>query len=95
MELQTLAVEAKRKAPCVDVEDASWKVAKCQKLSSEKFMVRLEISSPDSFSVKPLSVDGYRFPGDAACFEKLSECLSNVCYLIYVPHWVHSNDSYF
>ncbi|CAI9284011.1 unnamed protein product [Lactuca saligna] len=78
MELQTLAVEAKRKAPCVDVEDASWKVAKCQKLSSEKFMVRLEISSPDSFSVKPLSVDGYRFPGDAACFEKLSECLSNV-----------------
>lgn len=78
MEVHTLPVEPKRKAPGHDVEDAPWKVAKCQKLSSEKFMVQLEISSPDSFSVKPLRVDGHRFPGDAACFEKLTECLSNV-----------------
>ncbi|KAL4566487.1 hypothetical protein LXL04_030603 [Taraxacum kok-saghyz] len=76
MEVQTLAVEAKRKAD--DVDDAPWKIAKCQKLSSEKFIAQLEISSPDSFSVKPLGVNGYTFPGDAACFAKLSECLSNV-----------------
>ncbi|KAI3717741.1 hypothetical protein L1987_69535 [Smallanthus sonchifolius] len=41
-------------------------------------MVRLEISSPDSFSVKPFPVDGHMFPGEAACFEELSECLPNV-----------------
>lgn len=78
MEVRHLAVDAKRKAPVDDVPVAPWKLAKCQKLSSENFMVQLEICSPDSFSVKPLRVDGYTFPGEAACFEKLSECLSNV-----------------
>ncbi|KAI3673372.1 hypothetical protein L6452_39490 [Arctium lappa] len=78
MEVRHPAVDAKRKAPADDVPNASWKLAKCQNLSSQNFMVQLEICSPDSFSVKPLRVDGYTFPGEAACFEKLSEYLSNV-----------------
>ncbi|KAF5796880.1 putative DNA helicase chromatin remodeling SNF2 family [Helianthus annuus] len=78
MEPRPLAVDSKRKAPEYDVADDSWKLSKCQKPSPEKFMVRLEISSPDSFSVKPFPVDGYKFPGEAACFEKLSVCLPNV-----------------
>ncbi|XP_024977152.1 DNA annealing helicase and endonuclease ZRANB3 [Cynara cardunculus var. scolymus] len=78
MEVRHLAVDAKRKAAGDDVPAAPWKLTKCQKLSSENFMVQLEICSPDSFLVKPLRVDGYTFPGEAACFEKLSECLSNV-----------------
>ncbi|KAK9075476.1 hypothetical protein SSX86_003800 [Deinandra increscens subsp. villosa] len=69
-------MEAKRKAPPGD--DESLKLVKCQKLlSSHKFMVRLEISSPDSFSVKPFPVEGYTFPGEDACFQKLSDCLPN------------------
>nr|XP_043638616.1 DNA annealing helicase and endonuclease ZRANB3 [Erigeron canadensis] len=52
---------------------------KCQKISpsSPKFMVRIEICSPDSFSVKPLPVDGHAFPGESDCFNKLSQFLPN------------------
>ncbi|KAL8226611.1 hypothetical protein R6Q57_016443 [Mikania cordata] len=78
MEARPLAAKAKRKAPGDDVTDEFWKPVKCQKVSSQKFMVRIEISSPDSFSVKPFPVDGCTFPGEAACFEILSECLPNV-----------------
>ncbi|XP_071701949.1 uncharacterized protein [Rutidosis leptorrhynchoides] len=78
MESIPLAVETKRKAPDDNISGESFTLAKCQKLSPEKFTVRLEISSPDSFSVKPLPVDGFKFPGETACFEKLSEFLPNV-----------------
>uniref|UniRef100_A0A251V2M7 Uncharacterized protein n=1 Tax=Helianthus annuus TaxID=4232 RepID=A0A251V2M7_HELAN len=45
MEPRPLVADSKRKA--YDVADESWKLSKCQKPSPEKFMVRLEISSPD------------------------------------------------
>ncbi|XP_057791867.1 uncharacterized protein LOC131008825 isoform X2 [Salvia miltiorrhiza] len=44
----------------------------------EKLRVRLEICSPDSFSVTPFAVEGFAFPGEDACFEKLRDCFSNV-----------------
>lgn len=78
MEVRPIPVDLKRKATGDVIADESWNLSKCQKLSPEKFTVRLEISSPDSFSVKPLPVEGYKFPGEAACFERLSECLFNV-----------------
>lgn len=45
---------------------------------TEKFRVRLEICSPDSFSVTPLPAPGIPYPGDEVCLEKLSDWLSNV-----------------
>ncbi|KAL3528441.1 hypothetical protein ACH5RR_007763 [Cinchona calisaya] len=45
---------------------------------TEKFRARLEICSPDSFSVAPLPVHGFQFPGEEACLAKLSDWLSNV-----------------
>ncbi|KAL6953470.1 DNA helicase [Sarracenia purpurea var. burkii] len=53
---------------------------------SEKFRVRLEICSPDSFSVTPGSVEGFAYPGEAVCLEKLSDCLSNVVLLHYTQN---------
>ncbi|KAG8388752.1 hypothetical protein BUALT_Bualt02G0158000 [Buddleja alternifolia] len=44
----------------------------------EKFLTRLEICSPDSFSVTPVAVEGFVFPGEHLCFQKLRDCLSNV-----------------
>lgn len=44
----------------------------------DKFRVRLEICSEDSFSITPEAIQGFRFPGEAHCLEKLSVCLSNV-----------------
>ncbi|GFP84534.1 swi/snf-related matrix-associated actin-dependent regulator of chromatin subfamily a-like protein 1 [Phtheirospermum japonicum] len=43
----------------------------------EKFRARLEICSPDSFSITSVPVDGFVFPGEDVCFERLSNCLSN------------------
>lgn len=51
----------------------------CQK--PEKFRARLEICSPDSFSVTPVAIKGFVFPGEDFCFEKLRHCLANVCEL--------------
>ncbi|XP_076881682.1 uncharacterized protein LOC143529883 [Bidens hawaiensis] len=64
----------------IEAPAESWNLAKCHKSSPDnfKFIVRLEISSPDSFSVKPFPVDGYSFPGEADCFHKLTICLPNV-----------------
>ncbi|XP_075492000.1 LOW QUALITY PROTEIN: uncharacterized protein LOC142530108 [Primulina tabacum] len=45
---------------------------------TEKFRARIEICSLDSFSVTPVAVKGFAFPGEALCFEKLRDCLSNV-----------------
>lgn len=41
----------------------------------ERFRVRLEICSPDSFSVTPQPVQGFSYPGEEVCFEKLNELL--------------------
>uniref|UniRef100_A0A803L9E9 DNA annealing helicase and endonuclease ZRANB3 n=1 Tax=Chenopodium quinoa TaxID=63459 RepID=A0A803L9E9_CHEQI len=43
-----------------------------------KFRVRLEICSPDSFSINPSLVQGFRFPGQDDCFQIIEACLSNV-----------------
>ncbi|KAL0384867.1 UNVERIFIED_CONTAM: SWI/SNF-related matrix-associated actin-dependent regulator of chromatin subfamily A-like protein 1 [Sesamum radiatum] len=45
---------------------------------SERFRARLEICSPDSFSVTPVAVDGFVYPGEDICFDKLRDCLANV-----------------
>ncbi|KAE9467233.1 hypothetical protein C3L33_00884, partial [Rhododendron williamsianum] len=52
----------------------------------EKFRARLEICSPDSFSVAPDAVEGFAYPGEAACLEKLSDCLSNVVLVHYTQN---------
>ncbi|KAK4402232.1 DNA annealing helicase and endonuclease ZRANB3 [Sesamum angolense] len=44
----------------------------------ERFRARLEICSPDSFSVTPVAVDGFVYPGEDICFDKLRDCLANV-----------------
>lgn len=43
-----------------------------------RFRVRLEICSPDSFSITPEVVEGCFYPGEEDCFRILSDCLSNV-----------------
>lgn len=48
----------------------------CQR--PEKFRARLEICSPDSFSVTPVAIEGFEFPGEDVCFEKLRDCFLNV-----------------
>lgn len=45
----------------------------------ERFRARLEICSPDSFSITPEVVEGCFYPGEENCFRKLSGWLSNVC----------------
>ncbi|XP_023516624.1 DNA annealing helicase and endonuclease ZRANB3 [Cucurbita pepo subsp. pepo] len=49
----------------------------------ERFRVRLEISSPDSFSITPEAVEGYSYPGEENCFRKLSDFLFNVTHSHY------------
>ncbi|KGN63703.1 DNA annealing helicase and endonuclease ZRANB3 isoform X1 [Cucumis sativus] len=49
----------------------------------EKFRVRLEICSPDSFSITPEVVEGCFYPGEENCFRILSDCLSNVTHSHY------------
>ncbi|XP_059444296.1 LOW QUALITY PROTEIN: uncharacterized protein LOC132176179 [Corylus avellana] len=67
-----------------------WELFKCRKLSGEKrppadpvpmpekFRVRLEICSPDSFFAAPEAVQGFMCPGDEECLRRLSDCLSAV-----------------
>ncbi|GMN54237.1 hypothetical protein TIFTF001_023365 [Ficus carica] len=43
----------------------------------EKFRVRLEICSPDSFSASPIALRGFAFPGGEECLRRLTDCLSN------------------
>lgn len=47
-----------------------------------KFRARLEISSPDSFAITPVSLRGFPFPGQDQCLRVLEDCLSNVSLLI-------------
>ncbi|KAJ0049423.1 hypothetical protein Pint_16189 [Pistacia integerrima] len=44
----------------------------------EKFRVRLEICSPDSFSVTPEALQGFSYPGGEECLRRLDHCLSDV-----------------
>jgi hypothetical protein len=72
-----------------------WKLFKCRKLSPEqrapahqvsmpeKFRVRLEICSPDSFSAAPEAVQGFVYPGEEECLRRLSECLYAVSGLLF------------
>lgn len=45
---------------------------------SQRFRVRLEACSPDSFSITPYLLQGFPFPGQHQCFRILEDCLSNV-----------------
>ncbi|XAR50004.1 DNA helicase [Bertholletia excelsa] len=56
-----------------------------------KFRARLEICSPDSFSVTLAAVQGFPYPGEAACLEKLSDCLANVIMSHYTQNHVGGN----
>ncbi|XP_038880179.1 uncharacterized protein LOC120071853 isoform X2 [Benincasa hispida] len=49
----------------------------------ERFRVRLEICSPDSFSITPEVVEGCFYPGEENCFRILSDCLSSVTHSHY------------
>ncbi|GAY55983.1 hypothetical protein CUMW_168260 [Citrus unshiu] len=44
----------------------------------ENFRVRLEICSPDSFSVTPLAIEGFVYPGEEECLRRLGQWLSDV-----------------
>ncbi|XP_062116617.1 uncharacterized protein LOC133830616 isoform X2 [Humulus lupulus] len=44
----------------------------------EKFRVRLEVCSPDSFSITPLKLGGFDYPGEEECLRRLADCLSMV-----------------
>ncbi|KAK4841748.1 hypothetical protein QYF36_009801 [Acer negundo] len=87
-EANRLAAIAKRKAK-QQINQEPWKLFKCRKLCVEptkshvpplpdKFRVRLEICSPDSFSVSPLWLKGFVYPGEDECLRRLSLSLSNV-----------------
>ncbi|KAL1196782.1 TATA-binding protein-associated factor BTAF1 [Cardamine amara subsp. amara] len=53
----------------------------------EKFRVRLEICSPDSFSVTPVQLQGFRCPVEQDCLRQLSEILSEA-----IPSHYTQND---
>ncbi|KAL4633575.1 hypothetical protein ACB092_04G132100 [Castanea dentata] len=44
----------------------------------DKFRVRLEVCSPDSFSATPEPLRDFAYPGDDQCLQRLTDCLSNV-----------------
>lgn len=44
----------------------------------QRFKARLEICSPDSFCVTPVPLQGFIYPGEKNCLEKLRDCLSCV-----------------
>ncbi|KAH1126757.1 hypothetical protein AAZX31_06G189900 [Glycine max] len=59
-----------------------WNLFKCQKFplspkpQPPKFLARLEICSPDSFSITPLPLSSFPFPGHQHCLNTLSSTLS-------------------
>lgn len=44
----------------------------------QRFRARLEICSPDWFSVTPVPLEGFTYPGEKICLETLRDCLSCV-----------------
>ncbi|QCE13972.1 SWI/SNF-related matrix-associated actin-dependent regulator of chromatin subfamily A-like protein 1 [Vigna unguiculata] len=58
-----------------------WHLFKCQKFPKPqppKFLARLEICSPDSFSVTPMPLPPFPFPGHHHCLSTLNSILSQV-----------------
>ncbi|OWM65249.1 hypothetical protein CDL15_Pgr008839 [Punica granatum] len=45
---------------------------------TDRFRIRLEICSPDSFSAAPEPVKGFAFPGEEECLWRLGDYLANV-----------------
>jgi SNF2 family DNA or RNA helicase len=52
----------------------------------EKFRVRLEICSPDSFSVTPVQLQGFRCPEEQECLRQLRKILSDAIPLHYTQN---------
>ncbi|KAK7411371.1 hypothetical protein VNO78_02804 [Psophocarpus tetragonolobus] len=71
-----------------------WHLFKCQKFplspkpQPPKFLCRLEICSPDSFSVTPLPLPSFPFPGHQHCLNLLNSTLSNVM----LSHYTQSSE---
>ncbi|KAL1810213.1 hypothetical protein ACET3Z_027203 [Daucus carota] len=63
---------------CPARPDFSGRVLKEAVALADRFRVRLEICSADSFSVTPVAVEGFSFPGEAACLEIIDDCLSSI-----------------
>ena len=51
----------------------------------DKFRVRLEICSPDSFFAAPEPLRDFAYPGDDQCLQRITDCLSNVCAFLFFP----------
>ncbi|GAA0173148.1 hypothetical protein LIER_26823 [Lithospermum erythrorhizon] len=62
------------------------KARKFQKVKSN-FRARLEICSPDSFSVTPVPISGFAYPGEDRCFEILEDRLANVLSTHYTQNY--------
>ncbi|KAL8118157.1 uncharacterized protein LOC141723593 [Apium graveolens] len=63
---------------CPPRPDCSGQITKVPAQLNDRFRVRLEICSPDSFSVTPVPLDDFPFPGEAACLEIIDDCLSAI-----------------
>ncbi|TYH80260.1 hypothetical protein ES332_D03G120800v1 [Gossypium tomentosum] len=50
---------------------------------SKKFQARLEICSPDTFSITPKTLKGCLYPGDEECLRRLGDVLSDVMHSHY------------
>ncbi|KAK8362243.1 hypothetical protein V6Z12_A03G089000 [Gossypium hirsutum] len=50
---------------------------------SKKFQARLEICSPDTFSITPETLKGCLYPGDEECLRRLGDVLSDVMHSHY------------
>ncbi|KAL6511701.1 hypothetical protein OROGR_021298 [Orobanche gracilis] len=58
--------------------DLSGQITKVPVQLPDRFRVRLEICSPDSFSITPVAIEDFPFPGEAKCLEIIEECLSAI-----------------
>ncbi|KAI3953780.1 hypothetical protein MKW98_017604 [Papaver atlanticum] len=81
-EANRLAALEKRKALSSIREDA-FRLYKCQKPNAlpkppERFQVRLEICSPDSFAITPEPLQNFSYPGEAECLRRLGDFLAFV-----------------
>lgn len=54
--------------------------------SPEKFRVRLEICAPDSFSVTPVALLGFLYPGGEECLRRLVHWLSDVSFFSFCSY---------
>lgn len=73
--------KCRKLSPETSIHVAKPPLASCSIAPPEILHVRVEICAPDSFSVSPVAAEGLAFPGEDAAFEKLADCLSNVCEL--------------